>query len=354
MYRSIKILNFRGITNLETNHLSRINLLVGPNNAGKTTILEALFLLTGSNPDIPISVNVLRGISVLRVELSPWGEMPWNSLFKDFDTEKKIELSGRDEHDNRVGFVAEEKPVAEIPIDLFTSTSTSSEASTRSILKKLGITYFRNGQAYKADISFQQSKFIAEPPDPVPSVSPLFFVSAMGVNPNDLHERYGLLVQNGQEKELLDALQIVEPKIKGIYSVMIAGAPQLLIDFEGISRKVQIQYLGNGINRLANFAIHLLSLKSGILLIDEIENGLYHRSLPKVWAILDRLSRSRNIQIFATTHSDECVSAAHEVLSEAGGDFSVWRVDNKPEVTRMVQFDGELLKTALEQRIEVR
>jgi len=354
MYRSLNISNFRGITNLEANSLSQINLLVGPNNAGKTTILEALFLLTGSNPDIPISVNVHRGISAMRVELSPWGEMPWNSLFGNFDTTKKIEIFAVDREDQRVGFTAEEKPFSEYQLDLFSSTSTSSDIASRSGLKKLRITFSRNSQSFESDISFDQSKFKFDSKEVIPSVCPLFFLPAGGVNSKDLNERYGLLVEKGLEIDLLKTLQMIEPKIKGIYSVTIAGVPQLLIGVEGVVRKIPIQYLGSGTNRLAMFAIHLLSLESGILLIDEIENGLYYKSLPHVWKILGELSRSRNIQIFATTHSDECVAAAHEVLSEIGSDFSVWRVDAKPSATKMFKFDRELLDTALEQQIEVR
>ena len=60
-----KITNFRGFDNLQIEGLSKINLIVGKNNSGKTSVLEGLFLLIGmSNPILPENVNRIRGITL--------------------------------------------------------------------------------------------------------------------------------------------------------------------------------------------------------------------------------------------------------------------------------------------------
>lgn len=354
MYKSVSISNFRGITHLEVNSLSRINLLVGPNNVGKTSILEAIFLLTGSNPDIVLRVNAIRGITIMRVELAPWGDMPWNSLFNNFNALNPIKLSGIDSNDNQIGVTIVEKAVNEYPLDLFASTSTSSDNLSRSKMKKLELSYTRNRESYLAEISFQQSDLKIDAPKLIPAVFPGHYLSAFGVNSIELNEKYGVLVQKGQDGKLLEILRIIEPDINGIYSVTIGGTPQLLIDVKGIAQRIPIQYLGGGINRLALFAIYLLTLESGIIFIDEIENGIYYRSLKNIWEKLGELSKLLNVQIFATTHSWECVTSAHEALAESQNDFSVYRVDAKPNITKAIRYDRNLLKTAIDQKIEVR
>ena len=60
-FKNIEIKNFRGIDHLKINDLSRVNVFVGQNNSGKSSILEAIHLLTGmSNPDMPLNLNRIR------------------------------------------------------------------------------------------------------------------------------------------------------------------------------------------------------------------------------------------------------------------------------------------------------
>lgn len=62
MYSSISIRNFRGIEALDASGFRRINLVVGRNNSGKTTFLEAMFVLCGSsNPLFATTIGALRG-----------------------------------------------------------------------------------------------------------------------------------------------------------------------------------------------------------------------------------------------------------------------------------------------------
>lgn len=61
MFQEINISNFRGISKLNVKGLSNLNLIVGANNSGKTTLLEALFLLIGvSNSQLPLKINSFR------------------------------------------------------------------------------------------------------------------------------------------------------------------------------------------------------------------------------------------------------------------------------------------------------
>lgn len=61
MITSLHIKNFRGFEDLEVKGLKRVNLFAGRNNSGKTSLLEAVFLLGGpNNPMSPAQLRILR------------------------------------------------------------------------------------------------------------------------------------------------------------------------------------------------------------------------------------------------------------------------------------------------------
>ena len=88
-YASFEISNFRCLKELHISDLGRVNLIAGMNNVGKTALLEALFLHTGStNPELALRVDRWRGLGIMN-EVS---ETPWRSLFWQFQEEEPIKL----------------------------------------------------------------------------------------------------------------------------------------------------------------------------------------------------------------------------------------------------------------------
>ena len=93
----------------------------------------------------------------------------------------------------------------------------------------------------------------------------------------------------------------------------------------------------------------------GTVLIDEIENGLYHSVLPKVWAAIAEFARTFGTQVFATTHSLECICAAHEAFSAGDKyDFALHRLDRVEDEIRAVTYDREMLDAAIKADMEIR
>jgi len=97
VYRSFKVKNFRCFDDLEIAPLERVNLIAGMNDVGKTALLEALFLHCGAwNVELTYRLNLFRGMEPRKIELSKRSETPWDSLFKDFDPSKVIELTAEE------------------------------------------------------------------------------------------------------------------------------------------------------------------------------------------------------------------------------------------------------------------
>ncbi|HND51728.1 MAG TPA: AAA family ATPase, partial [Pirellulaceae bacterium] len=92
MFKAIRISRFRGFIDVKLEQLGRCNLIIGPNNVGKTSLLEALFLLLGpTNPDLAMMVNGFRGLERFR----PNPEDMWGWLFQGKDLSQHIEITAR-------------------------------------------------------------------------------------------------------------------------------------------------------------------------------------------------------------------------------------------------------------------
>ncbi len=103
---------------------------------------------------------------------------------------------------------------------------------------------------------------------------------------------------------------------------------------------------------LADLLLSLLSVPDGVLLIDEIENGLHHSVLEHVWKVIDKASDANNTQVIATTHSYECVEAMNSVL--ASDDFRLHRLEVRDQRNRCVTYGPDAIQGAMKFSMEVR
>ena len=136
--------------------------------------------------------------------------------------------------------------------------------------------------------------------------------------------------------------------------VMLAGQPVLHGDI-GIDHLVPLPVMGEGMARLASLVLCIGNAPNGVVLVDEIENGLHWTVLTKVWTAIADAARQFNTQIFATTHSRECIVAAHNAFVESGlYDFRLHRLERAGNTIRAVTYNNETLAAAIEIGLEVR
>lgn len=114
--------------------------------------------------------------------------------------------------------------------------------------------------------------------------------------------------------------------------------------------------MGDGINRILTIILALVNSDNGFLLIDEFENGLHHSIQEKLWEIIFNLANKLNVQIFVTTHSEDCISGFENVLNSPQNtlDGKLIRLDNINGKVKQVEFSKEELKIATDQNIETR
>ena len=103
---------------------------------------------------------------------------------------------------------------------------------------------------------------------------------------------------------------------------------------------------------VARLVLGATDVQNGALLVDEIENGLHYAALPDVWRAVSKAAERFNVQVFATTHSFECVQAAHTALGPDG--FRLHRLDTVGGRTRCVTYDDDAIEGVVRHNLEFR
>jgi hypothetical protein len=161
-------------------------------------------------------------------------------------------------------------------------------------------------------------------------------------------------------KSIVGALSELQPGLQSLtigLRALDGGSAQLQlrVHVEGLSTPLPLQSLGEGVGRLTEMLLAIASLPNGVLFVDEVENGLYYRNLETAWRAIDDVSRKANVQIFATTHSAECVQAAVRALSgDSAEEFRLFRLEPGHDEIRVVKYDHDTAAAALEFDLEFR
>jgi len=123
----------------------------------------------------------------------------------------------------------------------------------------------------------------------------------------------------------------------------------------GAGRLIPLPLLGEGVARLASLILAIANAENGVVLVDEIENGVHYSIMGRVWEAIKEAVRRFNVQLFATTHSRECIEAAHAAFSkDEKYDFRFHRLERVRDSIKVKSYDQEALSAAIQVGLEVR
>ena len=351
MLKHLQIRNFRVFNELKIDRLSHINLIAGRNNSGKTSLLEAIFLLSGAgNAQMAINQNVIRGLAPdNRVSAAVVVEPLWNQLFSDLDMGRSIEVEGDHTSHSQLALkiTSERQPTTEIPLDHTDGTSATNFFDERSLIFQYN---GPSGKCVKSHIRMRGQRLeVDQPATNVPFHAVILLSRIRNLQEDAI--RLGRLRQQKQDDLLLKALKIFEPKLQSIEDNSSSGIPMIWGDI-GWPELVPLSVMGEGMTLIARLVLAIASVPDGVVLVDEIENGIHHSILPDVWPVVDEAARQFRTQIFATTHSLECVTAAHESLSTDR--FCLHRLEVADGTSRCVTYEPDSIQAAIRHGLEVR
>ena len=349
MLERLHIRNYRVFNDLTIDRLSRINLIAGKNNSGKTSLLEAIFLLAGGgNPQLAVNTNVIRGVPDVGVPQQGL-ETFWKQLFSALDMSLFIEIVGHHtSHGQLTLKINTEQPsIAELPLDRTGGSSVTDLPDGHSLIFQYSDSA---SNPVKRNIRLMGPTLNVDQPVTPPPFNATILSSRTG-NMQEDAVRLGRLRQQKQGHLLLEALQVIEPKLQSIEDNSAIGAPLIWGDI-GLSELIPLPIMGEGMTRIARLVLGIASAMGGVVLMDEIENGLHHSVLSKVWKVVGAAAQQFNTQIFATTHSFECVEAAHEALGADG--FLLHRLEANSTENRCITYEPEEIDVALRHNLEIR
>lgn len=350
MAQSVEIQNFRGFGIVSAPDCRRINIIVGENGSGKTAFMEAIFLASALSPEIALRFRTYRGYDntvsgqARDIERAMWGDLFHRHNFNNVIT---IRLGGTREQERLLTVTYNARNVTR------TRATRSRDAGWSPITF---IWKEHNDRILHRSVPGIVEGKISIPPSPPPLIDSAFFAANHTYPPGETVNRFSALsIASSQDpvianfKDQLDALE--ELSIE-----MNAGSPLLYAKLNDEQEKLPLALISGGMNKLASILFAIPNYARGILLIDEIENGFYYKRLPLVWRALLRFADEHDVQIFASTHSLECLRAAGMIAKEATDSFSLIRVvnDHKKQITTVRQFTGRDFAGAIEDDIEVR
>ncbi|MDP2898432.1 MAG: AAA family ATPase [bacterium] len=374
MYTSFQVRNFRCLSELSLKRLKRVNLIAGLNGVGKTTLLEAVFLHSGGySAELALRVNAFRGMQTIKLPTHPSVERIWDSLFTEFDTSKTVEIAGSIKGRGQRILRLRSLPAAVLrALEMMPRSAGDAESEqdrgtargpktvtvplSSEAAQALELEYEENGNRGKHTVVLDHTGVRFEPviPQP-PSFQTIFVSDRLPASPQDFAERFGNLEVRGRQQVLVELLKLIEPRLRRVTMVMRTPGQPVLHGDVGLPRLMPVNLMGDGIMRLVHLGVSIGNAEGGVALLDEVENGLHHSVLEKVWLAVAEMAGEFNTQIFATTHSWECIVAAQRAFHGMKPyDFQYLRLQRVAEKLRAITYDRETLAAAAESGVEVR
>ena len=327
MISTLELQQFRGLEHVKFENLGRANLIVGGNNTGKTSILESLVMLYGDSAQFQALPRTFR-------------ELP------------------RDGNDLGIGFwklLVRGDNIAEFKLQGDSEMVSGSMKQDQWMFGKSGGSQEKHSLlslSLNGNVGFHQAKSAFE----------LSILSTKQADPEVVSDLFNQIAPLNPENEtkLEDLLrQSIEPRLRRLRYAKPQGTHTHLVYVDlGEGPMLPFTQLGQAFARTLQVYCEIFAKRPNILLVDEIESGLYFEGLEDYWKGLMAVLEDQNVQLFATTHSRECMEAAHRAAASMKDDpLRFMRLDRRiddPSKIVATTFGKEEMQTAIEFNREMR
>lgn len=353
MINKLSIDNFRGIQHLDIDNMKRISVFSGKNNVGKSTLLEALFLLMDHTSNDSFSkLNSFRGLIISDIMTI------WEPLFYNMDLNAVIRVYTKDddglerhlEYKKDTDYVPQSTSV--IPEDVLAQFRAASKESYSLLFSFDEGEYKENGHFSAGPSGILRQMATSKPGNEIKRMKSTRFINPTNTRTTEtVVDGIGKLELSNEKKLIIDILRELDPSIEDIVTISKQNISQLHIRVQ--DKWIPLQYAGDGVMKLLHICLEMLERKDGLLLIDEIETGFHYSMYSNLWRIINKISKESDCQVIATTHSYEMISAITSI-TEDKDDVVYYRLGKKTDTITSHRYDYELLESALKSEMEVR
>lgn len=349
--KSIYIKNFKNLSELRIDKMSRVNLIVGRNNVGKSTLLEAISTYLAKGSDAWLRKILARRGEVIGAQTNDLNliKKHYLSLFsgglEDYSQKSAIIIGETVDDDNLLKILQVKVTEKLTNVHLFSGLESDGHVEyeneipclQRSVGKKSNLIFYQNkNNAAIVDYNFQ-------------------YVHTIDFNTKDNAALYDSIALTDGEAYLIEALNVINPHIRKINFINDNETgqriPVVLLDNDEV--RYRLSSMGDGINRLLTIILAMLNGRNGALLVDEFDTGLHYSVQDKLWQIVFMLAEKLNVQVFATTHSNDSIRSFAEA-NENGNGECIRLDDRMGNIVPTIYSNRDDILFALDNNIEVR
>ena len=292
-FSSASIKKYRRIHDIELPNLKRINIFVGPNNSGKTSLLEGFYLMTRLNDLSSFIENErIRSKSKDFNPITIMNNIPSEINIAGIFNDKKVNIDIKKEKTeaniDRTGYLCslrEETSYGENFYQAYTNIYENSEPQI-----------FYTGAAHLCQAAF---------------------TSPYQHNYNIVQQAHTFAIKNKISPIIIDFIkQEIDSDIENIELIDQFGEPRFLVSSSRHNTSIDLTKYGEGLQRIYEISLLLAFCRNGILCIDEIDSGIHYKLLMAFSQYIIKLAQKFNVQIFISTHSKECIDAFAAVNSD--------------------------------------
>jgi hypothetical protein len=371
LFSSLEIRQFRRFEHLTIERLGKVNLIVGKNNVGKSTLLEALNLY--ANLGAP---QVIQDLLKARDDLDEsaigeqnrrngGGPAVWSLFHGHRELNKIDEPIG-------IGPVSSPDSTLSIGIEWFSEqierdggsqlrpTDVTPDGDALESIPALAIRIGGHHRILRLDRSFQSycRRWRFQPKAFLDLATNCVHVGPHGLSPGQLERMWGRVALTDLEKEVVEALRVIAPSVDDFALLNRPGSSRdmiVRIRPEKSNVPESLRCMGDGMNRVFGIGMGMVNAKGGLLLLDEIENGIHYSVLPELWRFVAKLANKLDVQVFATSHSWDSIEAFQKVTAaDKEIDGVLIRLEAREQKLRAVVFDEDKLQRFVKDDIEVR
>ena len=359
----LSIQGFRGIDDLSIKRLGHVTLFAGKNATGKTTLLDAVRVYAARGRYAAL-VEILRNreeyIETTDEDGDPAYSVDFKSLFygRPASPDAIISIGTESKH---LQISLQVDPFEGQP-DLYSPTYILDEG-----IQSIRVTF--QGDEQKPPVTVDTPRLapphsrrrVNEQSGFQPAIQCEFLGPSLPSN-SDMTRFWDKVALTDDETRAVEALNLIfGGKVERVAMIGddMRRAPfysrRAMAKIKGEDRPIPLKSLGDGAVRLFGVALALANSRDGFLLIDEAENGIHHSVMRDFWKMVLIAAHKNNVQVFATTHSSDCVigfARAAEENDEANG--ALVRIERHGEQVFAVEYSEKQLAVAAEQGIEVR
>jgi ABC-type phosphonate transport system ATPase subunit len=376
MLESFQISNFRLFQHLEVKKLNRVNLIVGKNNAGKSTFLEAIELYaSNASPTVFLDIvdsrqeswfsdiqqqpryvtsNCMRHLffghklpklieqqGIVLGEINSPTQLHIGAAAYQLKVDEEGAVRTIRVHDVQLNIFGEELTGIEVFLVVEEDGKTKRlfriDRDIRDIRRNSRMTYEKESFKYVWQI-----------------------VSTENMTNRKLAALWDLTSLTSLESEVISALGLIDKRVSGVAFVEDASQGRSgqnripLVKLKGIDEPLPLKSMGDGMTRLFHIIVALVNAQGGLLLIDEFENGLHWSIQSQVWDIVFQLAEKLNVQVFATTHSRDCIKGFDIAWNKNIQLGSFFRFDGQDGHIKATEYTPETLSDSIDMDVEVR